>query len=297
MEAIITIIALVAGSFSINASAQDKQTIEIADQATISIEKKKKLNFFVVSKRKKGKLDPATRFNVLRSKIKSLLRPKNFVAIVASDADHASTKILHRLEKYNANIGTIWFDSHGAYKKGYSLFYIGHDEINYKNLKDLLLKSPFNLLTPYSTAETKLVIGSCYGGATYTRASIDYKDTTRMNGDSLMIALGKLFPQARIYGSESWVMTKPGIFNDHKMAVAGFPKRKLFRDVCYKPAWERMGKWNEYDAATNLFAPVNPVTLDSYGNVQITRQSFAVKTETKNDIQKNITRLESGLYK
>ncbi|HKC37437.1 MAG TPA: hypothetical protein VKB95_15280, partial [Chitinophagaceae bacterium] len=277
--------------------AQDRQINETANQTKVLIEEKQKLNFFVVSKRKKGKLDPATRFNVLRSKIKSLFRPKNFVAIVAPGADHASVKILHRLEKYNASIGTIWFDSHGAYRKGYSLFYIGHDEINYENLVDSSFKSSFELLTPYSTSETKLVIGSCYGGATYIRASIDYKDTTRMNGDSLMMALGKIFPQARIYGSESWVMTKPGIFNDNKVAVAGFPKRKLFRDVCYQPAWERMGKWNEYNAAANTFIAVNPVTLDSYGNVEIARQAFNIKDETQKDILKNITRLATGLYK
>ena len=278
--------------------AQENSSLpaEIKNETTVNA-KKEKLNFFIVSKRKKGKLDPATRFNVLRTKIRSLFRPKSFVAIVAPDAGHASAKILHRLEKYNASIGTIWFDSHGAYKKGYSLFYIGHDEINFKNLNDSSFKASFDLLSPHSTDETKLVIGSCYGGATYTRVSIDYKDTTRMNGDSLMMALGKIFPQARIYGSESWVMTKPGIFNDNKVAVAGFPKRKLFRDMCYKPAWERMGKWNEYNAATNTFSAVNPVTLDSYGNVQIARQSFAVKTETKKDIQKNIIRLEPGLYK
>jgi hypothetical protein len=251
----------------------------------------------VVSKRKKGKLDPATRFNVLRTKIRSLFRPKNFVAIIAGDAEQASAKIIYRLKKYDATIGTIWFDSHGAYKKGYSLFYIGHDEINHRKLRDSSLANSFDLLTQYSGNETKLVIGSCYGGATYQRSSIDYKDTTRMNGDSLMMALGNFFPQARIYGSESWVMTKPGIFNDNRAAVAGFPKRKLFRDVCYRPAWENMGKWNEYDAASNTFSHINAVALDSYGNLALVKWSFNDKPTTRKDIQKNISRLEFDLFK
>jgi hypothetical protein len=116
-----TIIALVISSFSITATAQDKQAIDTPVQKAIAPpEKKQKINFFVVSKRKKGKLDPATSFNVLRTKIKSLWRPKNFVAIIAGDAEQASAKIVHRLKKYNANIGTVWFDSHGCTKRIFS---------------------------------------------------------------------------------------------------------------------------------------------------------------------------------
>ena len=293
-----TIIALVISSFSITPSARDMQSTDPPLQkAVVASEKKQKLNFFVVSKRKKGKLDPATRFNVLRTKIKSLTRPKSFVAIIAGDAEQASAKIRHRLEKYNASIGTIWFDSHGAYKRGYSLFYIGHNEINFKNINDSSTATAFSRLASYTNYDTKLVIGSCYGGATYQRSSIDYRDTTRMNGDSLMMALGYFFPQARIYGSESWVMTKPGIFNDHKAAVAGFPKRKLFRDVCYRPAWENIGKWNEYNAVTGTLTHVNSITLDSYGNLAMIRWSYNGKSGTQKDIQKNVSRLEYDLYK
>ena len=297
MKATSTIIVFTIVFFRITASAQDSFPNEAINQTTALTWKKQKLNFFVVSKRKKGKLDPATRFNVLRTKIRSLFRPKNFVAIIAGDAEQASAKIVHRLKKYNATIGTIWFDSHGAYKKGYSLFYIGHDEISFKQLKDTSFTSSFGVLTRYSTNETKLVIGSCYGGATYQRSSIDYRDTTRMNGDSLMMTLGIFFPQARIYGSESWVMTRPGIFNDNRAAVAGFPKRKLFRDMCYRPAWENIGKWNEYNAATNTFSPINAVALDSYGNLALVKWSFNNKPATRKDIQRNISRLEFDLYK
>jgi hypothetical protein len=298
MKPTTTTLALIFCSSSITAFAQESDAIYAPERKTISsTEQKQKLNFFVVSKRKKGKLDPATSFNVLRTKIKSLWRPKNFVAIIAADADQASAKILHRLKKYNANIGTVWFDSHGLYKKGYSLFYIGHDEISFKKLKDSSFTNPFDSLTPYATNETRLVIGSCYGGATYHRSSIDYRDTTRMNGDSLMIALAKFFPQAKIYGSESWVMTKPGIFNDKGVAVAGFPKRKLFHDVCYRPAWENVGKWNEYNAATGMLTQINSVTLDSYGNLEVVRRSFNEKPATQKDIQKNILKLEADLFK
>lgn len=278
-------------------SSQEKINPEYAICLQTAKSSERKLNFFIISKRKKGKLDLATRFNVMRTKIKSTLKPKRFVAIVAPNTEKASTRILYRLRKYNATIGTIWFDSHGMYKKGYSLFFIGHDEINYQSIYDSSVTAALAKLAVYTTGETDVVIGSCYAGATYERASIDYKDTTRMNGDSLMIALGNIFQRANVYASESWVMTKPGLFNDNKIAVTGFPKRKLFRDVCYRPAWENVGKWNMYSPVENRFTSVNPVTLNSKGKLHISRQSYSDKTENKKDVAKNLKRLAPDLYK
>jgi hypothetical protein len=182
------------------------------------------------------------------------------------------------------------------YKKGYSLFFIGHDEVSYYTLKDSAVASPLRQLAAYSTDETKVVIGSCYGGATYYRCSIDYKDTTRMNGDSLMMAIGRVLKAATVYGSESWVMTKPGLFLK-RAAVAGYPRRKLFRDLAYQPAWENMGKWNEYNALTNSFASINPVTMDMYGNLMVRNISYTSKEEVIKDINKMLGKLEPGLYK
>lgn len=274
----------------------DNFVVEPVSSEETAASSKKKLNFFVVSKRKKGNLDLATRFNVMRSKVKSLFRKKRFVAIVAGDANQASVKIQYRLKKYDARIGTIWFDSHGMYKKGYSLFFIGKDEYSYKTLKDSTIIQPLQQLAPHVGEDTKIIIGSCYGGATYTRSSIDYKDTTRMNGDSLMIGIGEILGKGNVYACESWVMTKPGLFLK-KAAVAGYPGRKLFRDVCYKPAWENVSKWNHYNATTDQFATVNPVTMDMYGNLLFLKQAYAEKKEVKKDISKNLGKLEQGLYK
>lgn len=282
---------------SLNAGA-DAQVQNNAgnDVPGISTAEKRTLNFFVVSKRKKGALDLASRFNVFRTKIKSLLRHKKFVAIVARNAEEASAKMKYRLDKYEARIGTLWFDSHGMYKKGYSLFMIGADEYSFKTLQDSAVAAPLERLAPYSDDETKLIIGACYGGATYHRSSIDYADTTRMNGDSLMMSLGNIFQQSTIYGSESWVMTKPGLFLK-RASVAGFPGRKLFRDSCYLPAWQNVGRWNAYDAITHSFTSVNPVTLDMYGNAIVRTKSYADKRGVQKDIDKNIDKLEAGLYK
>jgi len=261
-----------------------------------SRDEKKKMNFFIISKPKKGKIDVASRFNIMRGKLKGLFRRKVFVAIVARDTKHASVKVQRRLNKNDGRIGTLWFDSHGMYKKGYSLFFIGRDEISHYTLKDSVIALPLQQLAVYSNYETKVVIGSCYGGATYYRCSIDYRDTTRMNGDSLMIALGRLLKAANIYGSESWVMTKPGLFLK-RAAVAGYPRRKLFRDLCYQPAWKNMGKWNEYNALTNCFASINPVTMDMYGNLMVRPISYTSKEDVKMDINKKLGKLEPGLYK
>ncbi|WP_276502198.1 hypothetical protein [Terrimonas pollutisoli] len=266
------------------------------DKEIVASGGERKLNFFVISKPKQGKPDLASRFNILRGKLKGLFRKRKFVAIVARDAKHASAKMQRKLKKLDARIGTLWFDSHGMYKKGYSLFFIGKDEISYYTLKDSTLVKPLQQLAAYSGNKTKIVIGSCYGGATYYRYSVDYNDKSRMNGDSLMIALGRILKAANIYGSESWVMTKPGLFLK-RAAVAGYPRRKLFRDICYQPAWRNMGKWNEYNALTNCFASINPVTMDMYGNLLIRAGSYANKEEVKKDIIKKLGHLEPGLYK
>ncbi len=294
--ATILLFCLLTATGDIFSQHNDSIIPEETTAATTVTEKKKKLNFFVISKRKKGALDLASRFNVFRAKLKSMFRRKKFVAIVAKDGQQASAKILYRLEKYNGRIGTLWFDSHGMYKKGYSLFFIGKDEFSYKTLKDSAIVQPLQELVPHVAEDTKIIIGSCYGGATYTRSSIDYKDSTRMNGDSLMIGIGEILGKGNVYACESWVMTKPGLFLK-KAAVAGFPGRKLFRDVCYKPAWENVSKWNHYNAATNQFATVNPVTMDMYGNLLFLRRAYAEKKEVKKDISKNLGKLEHGLYK
>ena len=277
-------------------TAPCQQDASLADPAPAGIAAKTKhLNLFVISKRKKGKFDPATRFNVLRAKLRSFFRPRRFAAIVATDMQQASAKILYRLQKHQAQIGTLWFDSHGMYKKGYSLFQVGHDEVSHKSLRDSALRSCFLSLSAYTDDQTQFVIGSCYGGATYERSSIDYKDTTRMNGDSLMMAIGSLLRHGIVYGSESWVMTKPGLFK-RKPAVGGFPGRKLFRDVCYRPAWENVGRWNQYNVSDGCFGPVNPVALDPNGNLVVRGKPFREEKKVDADIRKSLASLQPWLY-
>lgn len=253
------------------------------------------MNFFIISKRKKGKLDLATRFNVMRTTIRSYFR-KDFVAIVAKDANSMSRSVRKFLVKNNANIGTIWFDSHGQYKKGYSLFFIGTDEVSYYTLKDTAIRRPFQEIAQFMDVSTKTIIGSCYGGATYNRLSVDYKDTTRMNGDSLMIELGSCLKNGVVYGSESWVMSKPGLFW-RRPAAGGNPGRKLFLDICYEPVWKKIGVWNEYNANTRCFNSINTVTLDAKGNLLIRGLPYVVEKKVTLSITQKLEKLQPGLYK
>ncbi|MBL0334292.1 MAG: hypothetical protein IPP73_02885 [Chitinophagaceae bacterium] len=257
--------------------------------------KKHTLNFFIISKRKKGRLDLATRFNIVRTKIKSLLRPKKFVSIIADNAEQMSAKVLYRLEKNNATLGTIWFDSHGMYKKGYALFFIGHDEISRRTLADSNQQHAFRDLAPYMTTESRIILGSCYAGATYSRASIDYKDTTRMDGDSLMMTLGSLMENGTVYASESWVMTKPGLFN-RKAATGGYPGRKLFRDLCYQPAWSHVGIWNQYSVRDNEISRINTISLDPDGNLVVRAKPWLEEKKKDKVINRNLNNLKPGLY-
>ncbi len=266
------------------------------DVATNRDKKQKHLNFFIISAPKKGKLDLGSRFNIARSKLKSLFRPKKFVAIVAKDIQTASAKIQYRLNGSGARIGTLWFDGHGSYKKGYAVFYTGKDEFNYQSIKDPAHIKPLQELAAYTNEKSKVVIGSCYGGATFFRKSLYSNDTLRMNGDSLMMNLGKIFSESTIYACESWVMTKPGLFRK-KASVAGHPLAKVYKDIVYRPAWENMSKWNEYNATKESFCAVNPVTMDIYGNLMIRSDSYTGKTRVKKEIEKNIKKLRPGLLK
>jgi hypothetical protein len=50
-------------------------------------------------------------------------------------------------------------------------------------------------LTAYCDQYTSIGIGSCYGGATFTFPGNGIAPAGRMNGDSLMMGIGKIFYQ------------------------------------------------------------------------------------------------------
>lgn len=265
-----------------------KTTVEVGN-------KKRKLNFFIISKPKKF-WDPATHFNIMRAKLKSLLRPTRFVCIVASSSEQMASKMKFRIRKYNAQIGNIWFDSHGSLKKGYSFFTIGKDEFSYKNINDSNHVRAFLELAVYCDSNTHIGIGSCYGGATYSRPETETFKESRMNGDSLIIGLGKIFNGTTIYGCESWVMTKPGLFKE-TFAMAGYPLLRRYKDVVYKPVWEQLGVWNSYSTRFSTLQRVNCIKLDKEGNIGTRFNQYQSQKKVKKQIARILYRLQEGVLK
>ena len=253
-----------------------------------------RMNIFIISKPRK--FDPGMYFQIIRTGIRNMTRRKKFRAIVAGSSQQMAEKVIRKLKKHNAAINHLWFDSHGYYAKGYSSFSIGTDEYSYHNIRDSLYTQHLGKLAPFCDSATRIGIGSCYGGATFARPSLKSSDTVLMYGDSLMKGLAEIFGQSTVFGSESWVMTKPGLFKE-RFAMAGSPIPRRFRDVVFKPVWERLGKWNSYNPVTRMFKTVNCVMLDQDGNIGVRFNSYQSLKKVKRKIAKNVNQLKPNRLK
>jgi hypothetical protein len=255
----------------------------------------RRVNFYVVNKPKT--LDLFSRMVILRARKKGMTRRDKFVVIVATSAKDARDKMEDHLQKKNAMIGSLWFDTHGRYANGYSSFILGKDEFSYKTIKDTSKMKDFRALASYCDEWTRVAIGSCYGGATYEKPAHNGRPASRMNGDSLIIGLANLLPTATIYGTEGWVMTKPGIFQKHSYALAGYPLQKRFKDEVYKPVWEHMGIWHSYSTVTKKFEVINTLSLTRMGSIHIKEVTYLDREKSKQRLEKNLAKLRAGLLK
>ena len=255
----------------------------------------RRVNFYVVNKPKT--VDLFSRLVVLRARKKGMTRRDKFIVIVAKSAKEARDKMEDHLQKKNAMIGSLWFDTHGRYANGYSSFILAKDEFSYKTINDTTKMKDLRALAIYSDEYTRVAIGSCYGGATYEKPAHSDKPASRMNGDSLMIGLANLLPKATIYGTEGWVMTKPGIFHKHSYALAGYPLQKRFKDEVYKPVWEHMGIWHSYSTITKKFETINTLSLTRMGSIHVKEVTYLDKEKSKQHLEKNLVKLKPGLLK
>jgi len=255
----------------------------------------RRVNFYVVNRPKT--LDLFSRLVVLRARKKGMTRRDKFVVIVARSSQEARDKMEDHLQKKNAMIGSLWFDTHGRYANGYSSFILGKDEFSYKTINDTAKMKNLHALSSYCDEYTRVAIGSCYGGATYEKPAHNGKPASRMNGDSLMIGIANLLPQATIYGTEGWVMTKPGIFRKHSYALAGYPLQRKFKDEVYKPVWEHMGIWHSYSTTTKKFEVINTLSLTRMGSIHVKEVTYLDKEKSKQRLEKNLAKLRPGLLK
>lgn len=281
--------------------SQGTSTISIAQcdttqaSASNSSADQRRLNFYIANKPKT--FDLFSRLVIIRARKQGLSRHHDFVAIVATSSKEVRQKMERHLRKKNAMIGSLWFDTHGHYANGYSSFILGTDEFSYKTIKDTVHTAQLRALAPYCDEYTQVAIGSCYSGATYEKPAHNGIPPSRMNGDSLMIGLAQVMPNATIYGTEGWVMTKPGIFKKHSYALAGYPLQKRFKDEVYRPVWEHMGIWHSYSSRTNSFQTTNTLSLTRTGTIHVKAVTYLARKKSKERLAKNLKKLRPNLLK
>ncbi|HLO81959.1 MAG TPA: hypothetical protein VK166_13420 [Chitinophagaceae bacterium] len=214
--------------------------------------------------------------------------------IIASTIEEAITRISNIMEKEHAMIGNIWFDSHGHMGRRVSILEIGDVELNYQTLKEPWIKDKVKAIGKYCDSLTIVSIGSCYSAASYYSAGIDSFPPHRMNGDSLMSQMADAMNHATIYGSVSWITTKPGLFRSG-YAFAGNPWAKRFKDPKFRSAWDSLGVWKSYTAKQG-FNYINTVTMDHSANILVKDKSFLDIPKNKKKQQKIIKRLKAGNF-
>lgn len=250
-----------------------------------------RVNVMVVNKVRDFDLYSKTLF--ARAKIKSILSNGRFIVIEANSSADMLQKIRVAMKKNNTMIGTLWFDSHGYFKNGYSSFSIGHEEFSYKTINDSLKINYLAQLSAFCDLNTNVIIGSCYGGATYKRTLPGDTVTSFMHGDSLMIGISDILNGSTVFGSESWVMMKPGIFKN-SYAFAGHPVGKKYRDQILEPVWKRMGKWNRYCGRQKKMQEVNTICLNKFADLAVNQKNYQHKKRIQKTIQRKLKKLEKA---
>lgn len=230
-----------------------------------------RMNVYIISKDKKFEFLPFT--VKARAFVKSIFSKKRMRVIVAPNSETAYLKTQALLKKHHAVIGNLWFDSHGLYKNGFSSFSIGEDNFSFKNINDTQHTVFLRKIASLTDSNTKVGIGSCYGGATFTHPGSATVKSGPMNGDSLMMGMGTIFYGSTIYASGSWVMMKPGIFSDN-FGFAGYPLGKKYKKVYWKPVWDHLGEWFSYSTNDDQIRNINTVALTNIGEIRVRTRSY-----------------------
>ena len=282
MKPFVSIIAILLTAAQLNGQSM-AQSSAVPEQISAA-SKTTRMNIYIISKDKKFEFFPFT--VKARAFVKSIFNHKRMRVVVASDSKLASAKVKKILNKHDAVIGNLWFDSHGLYKNGFSSFSIGTDNFNYKNIDDSTHNLFLKEIAAYTDSKTKVGLGSCYGGASFTHP-VSGKP---MHGDSLMMGVGKIFSGSTIYASESWVMMKPGIFSDN-FGFAGYPLGKRYRKDYWRPVWDHMGEWHSYTAAEGIIKNVNTVALNHIGEIKVRTRTYLSLDKAQRKYDKAIASL------
>jgi hypothetical protein len=253
---------------------------------------KNRLN--IVLSTKASRPDPALMSFHTQAWWNQLFHRKKFRFIIANTIDEAVARISNIMEKENALIGNIWFDSHGYMGRRISILEIGDVELNYRTIKEPWINEKVAKIGRYCDSMTKVSLGSCYSGASYYSAGTDSFPPQRMNGDSLMKQMADIMNHSIIYGSVSWITTKPGLFRAG-YASAGHPWAKRFKDPKFRNAWDSMGVWKSYSVKDG-FRYVNTVSMDHDAGISIAEKAFLDFPKNKKKQQKKIKQLKNGNF-
>lgn len=264
-----------------------------SDSLKISAANKRSINIYVISKDKY--FDITNRLIVWQTKFISLFHHKKLRVIFASSTADAEKKIRALVTRHHYVIHTLWFDSHGKYRKGYSSLMIGNDEYSYKNIADTAYTATLKKIASYCNANTRIGLGSCYAAADYNFPVAKNGKYESMHGDSLIKTMGNIFAESDIYASKSWVMAKPFIFGGRN-ALAGYPLNKEYKDSIFFPAWKSMGEWHRYSQAKKQIEIINTIYLSATGEILINDRTYLTKKKAQRKLARNLKRLRPDLY-
>lgn len=279
-----------------------KQIILLGILATISLTltaqkptyHKARVNIFVVSRLNTGKIDFTASYVKIRAAINAAHAPNKFILVVAGSADEAARKIERKLKRKHQLIGSIWFDSHGHYADRYSSFAIGISKFSHLNIQDSGTTAPLARIARFCDRYTNIALGACYAGAAYAFPATDSTAPQPMFGDSLLRGLGQIFTDASIYGSQSWVMAKPGMFTT-KYGLVGNLIQKRYKDKVFEPVWERLGSWNSFSSFTNELKAVSTVAINRWGDIKTGEQNYGDTQRAQKKIAQKKAQLEPGI--
>jgi hypothetical protein len=256
--------------------------------------REKQVNVFIYTQTEKFDL---SRFSQKNSAvIQSWFHANKILVVTGRTSEEISTKIHTYFKKHpDKKVGTLWFDSHGVFKSGNSLFYMGKDTINHLNVKDSIKMNHIASLARYCDESSQIVIGSCYSNAEYVRPGNDKLTPSPMKGKELFEGISSWFPQSVLLGTESWVMGKPFPFGS-KWRLAGYPMEIKFKDEIYKPVWETMGNWYIYQHSWEELEPVNTIYLTTNGHIALNSRNYLESANKKARMEKHVRKLKPGKY-
>jgi hypothetical protein len=251
------------------------------------------INIFVISKDKY--FDNISRVITLQARFAGWMHHRKLKIIMAHSTNDAASKIAAIVDKCHCTIDNLWFDSHGKYRKRYSSFIIGSNEYSYKNITDTNQCQDLKKIASYCDQFTNIGIGACYAAATF---NFPLPDSIHMNmqGDSLLNGIGHIFKGSFVYGSESWVMAKPGMFGIRN-ALAGYPLGKEYKDILFKPVWDRLGMWRRYNPAKFEVEDINTVYLSGKAGIVVEKNSYLTSKRAQRKQLRHLKKLVPGRYK